>query len=104
MDKIFKALGDKTRLDLLLIIDNLPNICLCDLESCFTLSKSNLSRHLKELNNAGLLDITKKGKWKYYSVSDLGQDLVELTEEWASIDYLTMIGSIVATSKRSTQC
>lgn len=104
MDKIFKALGDKTRLDLLVIISKMPNICLCDLECYFALSNSNLSRHIKELNNADLLEISKKGKWKYYAVSNLGQKLVGLTTECASPDYLSAINTLVTTLKRSNLC
>ena len=76
MEKAFKALSDTTRLDLFLIINSFPEICLCNLEDCFNLSLSNLSRHLKELDSAGLIDYYKKGKLKYYSVTDYGHSFV----------------------------
>lgn len=73
MEKAFKALSETTRLGLFLIINSSPEICLCNLEGCFNLSISNLSRHLKELDSAGLINYYKKGKWKYYSITDYGR-------------------------------
>ncbi|MFC4891739.1 ArsR/SmtB family transcription factor [Pseudofrancisella aestuarii] len=78
MEKIFKALGDRTRLDILLLISLNPDICLCHLENCFELSNSNLSRHLKELEQSGLVTSYKKTKWKHYQLSDIGNELAEL--------------------------
>lgn len=73
MEKAFKALSETTRLELFLIINSLPNLCLCNLEDCFiNISISNLSRHLKELDSAGLISSYKKGKWKYYGITEYG--------------------------------
>ena len=77
MEKIFKAIGDKTRLEILLIIYLNTDICLCHIEDYFDLSNSNLSRHLKELDQVGLVTSYKTAKWKYYHVSPTGRHLVE---------------------------
>ena len=53
-----------------------PDVCLCHIEECFNLSNSNLSRHLKELENADLIIAHKVGKWKHYSASDFGIEFV----------------------------
>lgn len=76
MEKAFKALSETTRLELFLIINASPDICLCNLEECFSLSISNLSRHLKELDSVGLISSYKKGKWKYYSITEYGQNFI----------------------------
>jgi DNA-binding transcriptional ArsR family regulator len=78
MEKLFKALGDKTRLEILLLISLNPDICLCHVESCFDLSGSNLSRHLKELEQAGLITARKSTRWKHYKLSEIGNTLTEL--------------------------
>ena len=77
MEKIFKAIGDRTRLEILLIIYFNPNICLCHIEDYFDLSNSNLSRHLRELDQAGLVTSYKTTRWKYYQISTTGSYLVE---------------------------
>lgn len=76
MEKIFKALGDKTRLEILLLISLNPDICLCHIEDCFELSNSNLSRHLKELEQSGIVISRKLSKWKHYQLSSIGNALV----------------------------
>jgi ArsR family transcriptional regulator len=78
MEKIFKALGERTRLEILLLISLNPDICLCHIEECFHLSNSNLSRHLKELENSELVMTFKRSKWKHYQLSPLGKQMVEL--------------------------
>ena len=77
MENVFKALSDSTRLDLFLIINQSPEICLCDLEKFFNLSNSNLSRHLKELELVNLIAYYKKGKWKYYSIAEYGKPFID---------------------------
>ena len=104
MDNVFKALGDKVRLDLFLIINELPEICLCDLETAFSLSSSNLSRHLKELHQANLLEINKVGKWKYYRVSSLGENFIRLIHDLSTPENLQLIKNIVNKIERSTTC
>lgn len=81
MEKIFKALGERTRLEILLLISLNPDICLCHIEECFNLSNSNLSRHLKELEQAELVMTSKVGKWKHYQINSLGIKLVELIKD-----------------------
>ena len=78
MEKIFKALGERTRLEILLLISLNPDICLCHIEECFHLSNSNLSRHLKELESSELVMTFKLSKWKHYQLSPLGKQIVEL--------------------------
>lgn len=104
MDKAFKALGDKTRLELLLIINELPDICLCDLVAHFLLSGSNLSRHLKELHQANLLEVDKKGKWKYYRISLFGNEFVKLVLAQSEPSFLQSIKEIVTKIERSNGC
>jgi ArsR family transcriptional regulator len=81
MEKVFKALGDRTRLEILLLIALNPDICLCHIEECFHLSNSTLSRHLKELESVNLVAANKIGKWKHYQLSSFGYTLVELIEK-----------------------
>lgn len=91
MDKIFKALGDRTRLEILLLISLNPDICLCHIEECFHLSNSNLSRHLKELESVELVITNKIGKWKHYQLSQLGKQMVDFIKNIDSEHLYTQI-------------
>lgn len=67
--RIFKALGDPTRLQLLSIVaaHEGGEACVCDLTEPVGLSQPTVSHHLKILVDAGLLTREQRGRWSYYS-------------------------------------
>ncbi len=66
--KVFKALGDPTRVRLLSLIAASPmgEACICDLTAPVGLSQSTVSHHMKQLVDAGLATREQRGKWAYY--------------------------------------
>jgi DNA-binding transcriptional ArsR family regulator len=82
--KIFAALAQETRLLILkrLVSVGIEGLCPCHLVDEFNLTNANLSFHLKELENAGLLEKEKKGKFIHYRakcsvIKELGDFLIE---------------------------
>jgi DNA-binding transcriptional ArsR family regulator len=81
LTKIFKALSDKSRLEILSRIYKGELKCKCDEEerrdaTCIKdLSKSlnialpTVSHHIKELINAGLITTRKEGRWVYCQIN-----------------------------------
>ncbi len=68
--EIFKALSDETRVRILsLLISSKESICVCEIVDALEEPQYNVSRHLKVLKNAGLVEETKKGRWKYFSLT-----------------------------------
>ncbi|MCH7389591.1 ArsR/SmtB family transcription factor [Acinetobacter dispersus] len=72
----FKCLSDSTRLDILKLVIDRENICVCELTEQLELSQPKISRHLALLRNLSILLDERKGQWVYYS---LNPDL----PEWA---------------------
>lgn len=68
--EIFKAMGDETRLTILLLILSHGEMCVCDVEGVLGVSQSKASRHLRYLRNAGLLMDRRDGIWVYYNIPD----------------------------------
>jgi ArsR family transcriptional regulator len=68
--RVFKALGDPTRVRLLSIVaaHEGGEACVCDLTEPVGLSQPTVSHHLKLMVDAGLLTREQRGKWAYYSV------------------------------------
>lgn len=66
--RIFKALGDPVRLQLLSMIASHDGgeACVCDLTNAFDLSGPTISHHLKVLREAGLIIGERRGTWVYY--------------------------------------
>ena len=53
---LLNALSDETRLKLLGFLRHRNEICVCDIEKVFDKTQSTLSRHLKTLTEAGILE------------------------------------------------
>jgi ArsR family transcriptional regulator len=67
----FKALADPNRLRMLALIAAQPAdapLCACDVEAAFELSQPTISHHLKVLREAGLISVTRRGLWHYYTL------------------------------------
>ena len=66
--KVFKALGDPTRVKLLSLIAASPagELCVCDLTEPVGLSQPTVSHHMKQLVEAGLATREQRGRWAYY--------------------------------------
>jgi len=68
--RVFKALGDPTRVRLLSMIAATPDgeACICDLTEPVGLSQPTVSHHMKQLVDAGLATREQRGRWAYYRV------------------------------------
>jgi ArsR family transcriptional regulator, arsenate/arsenite/antimonite-responsive transcriptional repressor len=76
--RVFKALGDRTRVRLLSIIaaQEDAEACVCDLTGPVGLSQPTVSHHLKQLVEVGLLTREQRGRWSYYRLVDEALDAV----------------------------
>ena len=80
--QLAKALGDPTRLQIVDVLRrHAGETCVCDLEQLFDISQPALSKHLKRLRDAGLIDVERRGVWAYYYVKS---EALEELESWLS--------------------
>lgn len=78
-EQVFQALSDATRLRvvrLLAVTDE--EACLCELVDSLNEPQYKLSRHLKILRQAGLLDVEKDGRWVYHRLVTRPDHLTDL--------------------------
>ncbi|MDD9348348.1 metalloregulator ArsR/SmtB family transcription factor [Mumia sp.] len=70
--RMFKALGDPTRVRLMSLIaaSEGGEACICDLTEPVGLSQPTVSHHMKQLVSAGLVTREQRGRWAYYRVVD----------------------------------
>lgn len=61
-----KALADQTRLRILNLLVQHPELCVCELTDTLALAQPKISRHLAILREAGLLQDRKLGLWVHY--------------------------------------
>ncbi len=71
MDKInfFKCLSDETRFNIVMLVVEQNEQCVCDLTEKLQLSQPKISRHLALLRSLGLLQDRRQGQWVYYSIN-----------------------------------
>lgn len=68
--KVYKALGEPTRLKIALMLTEETNLCCSDIGGKLeSVAGSTLSHHLKQLTDCGLLELRKEGTYIYYSVN-----------------------------------
>jgi ArsR family transcriptional regulator len=66
--KAAKALGDPARVKILKMLEVKP-LCVCVVHLVLGLAQSTVSKHLKVLEEAGLVVWTRKGAWVHYSLA-----------------------------------
>lgn len=69
LTKIFKALGDETRLQIVEFL-LFEEQCACDFTQCINKDQTTVSRHLKILVESGLLISKKNGRNIIYKIKD----------------------------------
>lgn len=67
MSRLFKALGDETRLRIVALLSH-GELCVCHVEVALGLSQPNASRQLAILRNAGVVDSRREGSWVHYGL------------------------------------
>ena len=66
--RLFKCLGDETRLALMLLIHAEGELCVCEMTHALEQSQPKISRHLAQLRACKLLQDRRQGQWVYYRV------------------------------------
>lgn len=77
LSSLLKLVSDNNRLQLLCILQKGEH-CVCQLLDHTKLSQSLISHHLKDIKDAGLVKDRKDSKWSYYSLTDKGQEIINL--------------------------
>ncbi len=63
--RIFKALGDDNRLRIVKMLQDHP-LCVCEVTDTLGIAQSCVSRHLRLLKDAGLVEDVRDGQWIIY--------------------------------------
>ncbi|MCG6880583.1 MAG: metalloregulator ArsR/SmtB family transcription factor [Deltaproteobacteria bacterium] len=69
--EVMKALSDPNRVKILKMLQH-RSMCVCELRAMLQVSQPTVSKHLKILERAGLVNSRKDGLWVDYFLSDGG--------------------------------
>jgi ArsR family transcriptional regulator, arsenate/arsenite/antimonite-responsive transcriptional repressor len=67
--KIMKALSDPNRVKIMKMLQH-KRLCVCEIRASLTLAQPTISKHLKILEEAGLVVYQKDGLWVNYALAD----------------------------------
>ena len=67
--KVMKALSDPNRVKIIKALQQ-KYMCVCELQAVLNLAQPTVSKHLKILEEAGLVDYKKDGLWVNYFLAD----------------------------------
>ena len=67
--KVMKALSDPNRVKIVKMLQH-KLMCVCELQEALQIAQSSVSKHLKILEEAGIVDYKKNGLWVNYYLTD----------------------------------
>lgn len=66
---VMKALSDPNRVKLIKMLQK-RTMCVCEIQAALGIAQPTVSKHLKVLESAGLVNRQKEGLWVNYSLTD----------------------------------
>lgn len=89
LSQVYDMLSDKNRLRILKLLENKP-MCVCELTHILGIRQPSVSRHLRKLKEAGLIDSRPDKQWHEYYINRNGDEytriLVGLLSGWINDD------------------
>lgn len=67
--KVMKALSDPNRVKVIKMLQH-KTMCVCEMREALRIAQPSVSKHLKILEDAGLVKSMKNGLWVDYQLSD----------------------------------
>jgi ArsR family transcriptional regulator len=69
--RVMKALSDPNRVKIIKMLQH-KTMCVCEMQAALQISQPAVSKHLKLLEDAGLISFKKDGLWVNYHLTDGG--------------------------------
>jgi len=88
--RVMKALSDPNRVRVIKLLQS-GELCVCEIKEILGLAQSTVSKHMKILEDAGLVEKNRQGTWMIYSLADGSESkyaktmLIELSD-WLEND------------------
>jgi ArsR family transcriptional regulator, arsenate/arsenite/antimonite-responsive transcriptional repressor len=70
--KVMKALSDPSRVKIMKLLQRRV-MCVCEIQAALGIAQSTASKHLRILEDAGLITYNKNGLWVNYELADGSQ-------------------------------
>ncbi len=67
--RVMKALSDPNRVRVAKLLQG-EELCVCEIQEVLGLAQSTVSKHMKIMEDAGLVEKKRQGTWMIYSLAD----------------------------------
>lgn len=74
--KALRALADETRLRIVCLLMGKDRLCVCQIIDALKMKQSTVSKALKVLKEAGIIEDSRKAQWIYYNLNKSGKNPV----------------------------
>ncbi|PSQ09167.1 transcriptional regulator [Halobacteriales archaeon QS_5_68_33] len=79
--RTLSKMGDETRFTILRILEAADSkLCFCELTPLLDVSESAVSHALSDLREADLIRRKKRGRWRYYELTDRAERILDALE------------------------
>ncbi len=102
-EKVLKACADKNRIRILKLLER-RNLCVCEIAFVLGITQPSVSRHLKKLKKAGLIEAQQDSFWTNYVLkprSTYSRAILSLMKKWLNDD--TLIKQDIVKIKRANR-
>lgn len=88
--RVMKALSDPSRVRVLKLLEQ-KELCVCEIQAVLGLAQSTVSKHMKLLEDAGLVERSRQGSWIIYSLADdseseYAKEMLSSLKNWLNDD------------------
>jgi ArsR family transcriptional regulator len=88
--KVMKAVSDPSRVKIIKMLES-REMCVCELQAALKIAQPSVSKHLRILEEAGLVENRKDGLWVNYKLSDsagsaYADHMLNILREWLNDD------------------
>lgn len=66
---VLKAMADPNRMKIIDLLSS-SSLCACDVLAHFDFTQPTLSHHMKVLEKAGIISVSKQSQWHHYTLRD----------------------------------
>jgi ArsR family transcriptional regulator, arsenate/arsenite/antimonite-responsive transcriptional repressor len=107
--KVMKAASDPSRVKILKMLQH-KSMCVCEMTAALNLAQPTVSKHLKILEDAGLVVFRKSGLWVNYHLADgettpYAANLLGNLKHWLNSDpEVTQLMKIIPSIRREDIC
>jgi ArsR family transcriptional regulator len=71
LERLLRSIADRHRLKILnMLVRAGGPVCVCEFTAAFELPQQNVSYHLKQLADAGVISRERHGRYSYYSLAE----------------------------------